>query len=524
MRDEGVQVSISRRRLLVGGAAAVGAVAFATACGSGGGGDSYTGPPVRGGTLRIGALGRPSGVTVNPYSLIANDSDMLLMSLVLDALTVPNVAAGAASNVAGRLVSSWEADPEQRVWTLTVAENAVFHDGSPVTAADVVWSLQTLRAQPSGDWKVPVPAAAISAVDSRRVRLVSDAPNSQLPMLLRLMTFVMKANSPLDIGKAVGSGPFVLDHYEDGNARLRRHEQWHGGPAMLDAIEITRFESAQALASAVTAGQIDLASNVGALAARTAAARPELSVIRRPNDLAVCLALRTTDGPFADPRVREAIRLGVDRPAMVKQVLSDYGTIGNDVLGVGDPAYDRGLPQRTRDVARARQLLREANFDTSAAYRCFTKDEAIGEVDSARLIATQLADIGVRVEVVVQDSAAFYDRSWARPAAAMTTVSWATNDSLMFYAGKVLRSGTSANETAFADPEFDAAYARALATPNGPAQRDPLAAMQRIQYDRGGYVVWGTADGIDIAASRVRDAPVASGYGRVQLERTWLAP
>lgn len=517
-------MSISRRGFFASSAAA-GSIALIAACGSSPGeGDSYSGPPRRGGVLRIGALGKPSAVTTNPYSLIGNDSDMLLLSLLLDPLTVPNIAKDAPSNVGARLAASWEADPEQKAWTFTIAENATFHDGSPVTAADVVWSLKTLRSRPNGDWKVPVPLEAITAVDARRVRLVSDTPNSQLPLLLRLMTFVMKADSPLDITKATGSGPFVLESYSDGNARLRRHEKWYGGPAMLDGIEITRFESSQALATAVAAGQVDLASNVGALAARTSASRSDLTVIRRPNDLAVCLALRTSDGPFADPRVREAIRLGVDRPAMVKQVLSDYGTVGNDVLGVGDPAYDRNLPQRKRDVARAEQLLSDAKFDTAIAHRLYTKDEAIGEVDSARLIATQLSDIGLKIEVVVQDPTAFYDQSWVKAAAPMTTVSWATNDSLMFYGSKVLRSGTSANETAFNDAAFDAAYIKTLATPNGSAQQESLDAMQRIQYDRGGYVVWGTADGIDIASSRVKDAPTASGYGRVQLERTWMTP
>ncbi|MFE3543783.1 ABC transporter substrate-binding protein [Nocardia sp. NPDC059177] len=516
-------MNISRRGFLVGSAAA-GSIALLAACSSGTGGETYTGPPRRGGILRIGALGKPSGVTKDPYTLIANDSDMLLMSLLLDPLTVPNVAPAATSNVGPRLASSWEADAQQRVWTFTIAENAVFHDGTPVRAADVVWSLRTLRSRPNGDWKVPVPLDAITAVDDRRVRLVSDVPNSQLPLLLRLMTFVMKAGSPTDITQAVGSGAFVLESYDDGNARLRRHEGWHGGSAMLDGIEITRFESSQALSSAVAAGQIDLASNVGALAARTVATRPDLTVVRRPNDLAVCLALRTSDGPFADPRVREAIRLGIDRPAMVRQVLSDYGSVGNDVLGVGDPAYNRGLAQRTRDVDRAKQLLRDAEFDTAATYRCVTKEEAIGEVDSARLIATQLGDIGVRIEVVVQDPTAFYDESWCKPAAPMTTASWATNDSLMFYASKVLYSKTTANETAFHDTEFDAAYEQTLALPNGPAQRDTLNTLQRIQYERGGYVVWGTADGIDIASARVRDAPTASGYGRVQLERTWMTP
>ena len=517
-------MDFSRRRFLSGTLAA-GSLVVLGACSSGEStGPAYSGPPVKGGTLRVGALGKPSGVTKDPYALFANDSDMLLMSLIMDPLTVPNIQPDATSNVAPRLAQTWEADPDQRRWVFTIADNAMFHDGTPVTAEDVAWSLRTQRTRPNGDWKVPVPLENITVLDERRVQLVSATPNSQLPLLLRLMTFGLKAGSPTDITQAVTSGPFVLDSYDDGNARLVRNDRWHGGASLLDAIELTRFESAQALAGAITTGQIDLASNVGAVAARTVESRSDLAVIKRPNDLAVCLALRTSDGPFVDPRVREAIRLGVDRPAMVTQVLSGYGTVGNDVLGVGDPNYDRGLPQRTRDVQRAKQLLSDAGFDTAATYQCFTKEEAIGEVDSARLLATQLRDIGISVDVVVQDPTAFYDESWTKPAAPMTTVSWGTNDSLMFYASKVLHSGTSANETAFDDADFDAAYEQTLGLPNGPEQKSSLDAMQRIQYERGGYVVWGTADGIDITSTRVRDAPTAAGYGRVQLERTWLTP
>lgn len=516
---------ISRRAFIAGAIAAGGAAALGGCGGSeSASGSGYTGPPRAGGTLRVGAVGKPTGTIRDPYALIANDSDMLLLSLLYDPLTVPSAQTDATSNVAPRLAASWTSDPEQRVWTFTIADGATFHDGSPVTANDVVWSLRTLRAHPSGDWKVPVPPEAITALDDRRVQLACPAPNSQLPLLLRLMTFTVKADSPVDLTKAVGSGPFLLDSYDDGNARLVRNEHWHGGAPLLDAIEVVRFESAQALGSAVTAGQIDLATNVGAVAARAAEHRDDLTVVRRPRDLTVCLALRTSDGPFTDPRVREAIRLGIDRPAMVTQALSGYGSIANDVLGVGDPNYDRELPQRTRDLDRARTLLREAGFDTGASYRCVTKDEAAGEVDSARLIASQLGDIGMRVEVVPQDVTTFYDSSWTKPDAPMSTVSWATNDSLTFFASKVLVSTTSANETAFHDPEFDAVYQQVLATPNGPQQQAQLNTLQRIQYERGGYVVWGTADGVDIVATRVRDAPTAAGYARMQLERTWLAP
>ncbi|MFC8045570.1 ABC transporter substrate-binding protein [Nocardia sp. NPDC057353] len=498
----------NRRQVLASGAGL--SVLFAlAACGNGG---SAGGPAQRGGTLRVGALGTSARTERDPHGNLSNDSDFLIASLLYDPLTVP----GADPTVVPRLARSWESDPEHRRWTFTLAENATFHDGTPVTADDVVWSLRRLRTV-AGAAKLPVAAEAITADGPNRVLLTVEEPNSELPLLVRLMTFTVKRDTT-DFTAAIGTGPFRLASRDGGTTRLVRNDGWYGGAPLLDAIEVTAFESTTALGNAVLAGQIDLASNAGAIAGRTAAGRPDLQVVRRANDTMLGLAVRTSDGPFADPRVRAALRLGVDRGALVDQVHSGYGTVANDVLGTGDPRYDRALPQRSRDLDRARALLREANFDTGARYPLVTKAEAPGEVESARVLATQLAEIGLKLDVVTEESGVFYDRSWLR--APLYTVSWGTNDSVLFYARTLLASGSNRNETAFRDAEFDAATARALAAPD---DADAIRTLQRIEYDRGGYLVWGMADGIDVAAATVRDLPTLGGYARVQLERTWLA-
>jgi peptide/nickel transport system substrate-binding protein len=194
--------------------------------------------------------------------------------------------------------------------------------------------------------------------------------------------------------------------------------------------------------------------------------------------------------------------------------------VANDILGTADPDYDTTLPQRTRDVERAKTLLREANFDTGKTYPLATKAEAPGEVESARVLATQLAEIGVKLEVVVQESNAFYDQTWLH--APLYTVSWGTNDSTLFYADKLLSSRSNRNETAFKDAEFDAATASALGARDTAEYAAACKTLQRIQYERGGYLVWGMADGIDIASAKVRDLPTLGGFARVQLERAWL--
>ncbi|MEV0299332.1 ABC transporter substrate-binding protein [Nocardia sp. NPDC050710] len=501
----------NRRQLLRGGLG-VGAILLVAACSDGG---DAGGPARRGGTLRVGALGTAARIERDPHANLSNDSDFLITSLVYDALTVP----GGNPNVAPRLAGKWEPDAERRRWTFTLAEGATFHNGTPVTSEDVVWSLRRLRSV-GGASKMPVAEADITADGPNRVVLAVPQPNTQLPLLVRLMTFTVEKDTT-DFTKAVGTGPFRLESYQGGNARLVRNESWHGPAPLLDAIEVTMFESVTALGNAVLGGQIDLASNVGAIAGRTAEGRGDLRVVRRGNDTMLGVAMRTSDGPFADPRVRTALRLGVDRAALVNQVHSGYGTVANDILGTADPVYDTTIAQRTRDTERAATLLREAGFDTGRTYPFLTKAEAPGEVESAKVIATQLADIGVKLDVVTQESNTFYDQTWLT--APLYTVSWGTNDSTLFYADKLMSAASNRNETAFKDPGFDAATAKALAALNDSEYAQATHEVQRIQYDRGGYLVWGMADGIDIASSRVNDLPTLGGFARVQLERAWLS-
>ncbi|QIJ65256.1 ABC transporter substrate-binding protein [Streptomyces sp. JB150] len=516
-------MDLTRRQLLCTGGALT-ATALLGGCGDGSDDDTAGSPgagtkPRRGGTLRVGALGRAGAITRDPHGTQANESDYLILSLVYDTLTVP----GTKPNTVPRLAAAWQPSDDLKTWRFTLAKGAAFHDGTPVTAADVVFSLRRLRATPSGASRLPgIQAKNITADGDGTVVLVSDYPNAELPQLTRLTTFVIpEGTTDKDIAKAPGTGPFTLDWFRGGNARLVRNDTWYGGDVHLDAIEVKIFESPQAMANALLSGQIDLASNVGAVAARTAANRGDIRTVRRPNDMAMPLVMRTADGPFADPRVREALRLAVDREAMVKQVLSGYGSVANDILGTGDPAYAKDIPQRTRDLARAKRLLKEAGFDTSRTYELLTTEDISGLAESATLFASQVREAGVRIKVVKQESAVFWDKTWLK--GDLYTTYWGTNDSVVFFASKTMVSDSGQNEAGWQDEEFDTAYEKAMATADATARARQLRELQQIQHERSGYLLWGMADGIDLAAPAVQGLPKLPGYGRVQLERAWLA-
>ncbi|NKI41920.1 ABC transporter substrate-binding protein [Streptomyces physcomitrii] len=516
-------MGVTRRQLLWAGTG-IGAAGLLAACSGGdddgaGASDGQAEKPRPGGTLRVGALGHTSAVTRDPHGTQANESDYLILALVFDTLTVP----GAESSTAPRLAASWKSSADLRTWKFTLAEGAAFHDGTPVTPKDVVWSLKRLRGTPSGAARLPgVQAENISAEGADTVVLVSDYANAEFPLMTRFASFVMKEGTKdSEIAKAPGTGPFKLDWFRGGNARLVRNEKWHGGPVHLEAVEVTMFDTPQAMTNALLAGQIDLASNAGAVAARTAKAREDIQVLRRPDDMAMPIVMRTAKGsPFADRRVREAIRLVVDREAMVRQVLSGYGKVANDILGTGDPDFAEDIPQRGRDLAKARRLLAEADFDLSRTYELTTTEDIPGLADSATLFARQAREAGIKVEVVKQESGAFWEKTWK--SGDFYTSYWGTNDSVVFYASKTMVSEAGQNEAGWDDPGFDSAYREAIGGTDPKQRAAALRDLQQIEHDRSGYLLWGMADGIDLAASKVRNLPELPGYGRVQLEGVWL--
>ncbi|MFD3876575.1 ABC transporter substrate-binding protein [Streptomyces microflavus] len=518
-------MGVTRRQLLWAGTG-LGAAGLLAAC-SGGGAESKStaasggadDKPRSGGTLRVGALGRASAITRDPHGTQGNESDYLILALVFDTLTVP----GSRTNTAPRLAASWEPSTDLKTWKFKIAQGAVFHDGTPVTSEDVVWSLKRLRDTPSGAARLPgVQAKNISAESTDTVVVVSDYANAQFPLMTRFSSFVMKKGTKdAEIAKAPGTGPFQLDWFRGGNARLVRNEKWYGPKVHLDAIEVTMFETPQAMTNALLAGQIDLASNAGAVAARTAESRKDLQVLRRPDDMAMPIVMRTAKGsPFVDERVREAMRLVVDREAMVEQVLSGYGTVANDILGTGDPDYAKGIPQRKRDVAKAKQLLKDSGFDLSKTYELVTTEDIPGLADSATLFANQAREAGIKIKVVKQESGAFYEKTWKTGDFYVTY--WGTNDSVVFFASKTMVGEAGQNEAGWNDAGFDAAYRKVIGTADPKQRTAALTELQKIEHDRSGYLLWGMADGIDLAAAKVRNLPELAGYGRVQLEGVWL--
>jgi peptide/nickel transport system substrate-binding protein len=506
-------------------AATTGAAAL-TLVGCGGaddpGGTDDGGTPVRGGRLRAAFAGGGASETLDPH--LANlFADVARAKALFDKLA----DYGADLSARPRLAAGWEPNKTLDRWRVTLRE-AAFHDGRPVTAADVLHSYRRI-ADPKRAFRAkaslePIDLAASRATGERAVEFVLKRPTAEFPNILAAFGayIVPEGATGFDTGP-IGSGPFRFVSFTPGrSAVFRRHDAYWDGAPHLDEIEFVVANEESARVNALLGAQVEYAHELTPTTARAHEGKGQIEIVRLRGSAMQAFAMKTDRAPFDDQRVREAFFLIADRQELIDGALSGAGRIGNDLFGKGYEYYADDLPQRAQDLDRARALLKQAGAE-NLEVTLDTSSVAAGFTEAASIFRDQAAEAGVTVNVKVGSKDSYWSdildggtlccyRSGAMPIEA--------------HISQRLLTGSTTNATKWRHKDFDALYQQAQSTP-GRADRAALfARMQRRLHAEGGFLVWGFADWIIGTARNVRgverDAP-ANTLDWARFDRVWLA-
>lgn len=480
------------------------------------GGDDAAGSS--GGTLRYVAVGAPATAIHDPHGGIGNQSDLTRFALLYDVLAKP----GADGGTELRLATSIEPDGDDlTTWTVELRDGVTFSDGRPVRAADVLFSLRRIHEKAAENFgrMQMFDLAASRAVDDRTLSLKTVRPYAEVPRALESVTFVVPEGTT-DFGRPVpGSGPYEMAGGTAQNAVLERNDDWWGPEPPTERIEIRAVPDPQARAQAVISGQADVAGSVAPATAKRVAGDARLQVVHRPAVTMYPFVMRLDREPFDDPRVREAVKLAADRRELLDKVFLGFGKVGNDLLTPADPSSPAGVPQRERDVARARALLAEAGHPDGLDLTLATTTSYPGMDTAATLLAQQLAEAGVRVKVENEPPDTYWTDVFAK---APFYTGFFGGIPFTDVARVSLLGDAPTNETAWKRPAWDEAYHDAMGVADEAERRRRLGGLQRELRDEGGYLVWGVGDGLDLAAAGVRGLPTGAGFGSVFIERVRL--
>ncbi|NBP50159.1 MAG: hypothetical protein EBU70_03040 [Actinobacteria bacterium] len=412
---------LSRRRFIQG-VAATGIGAGLVGLAACGGDDATTeeatdttAAPV-GGPLKI-AIGK---VANPPTPFTTNDQGSLqILGCVGEYLAWENDK----GEVEPRVAESWESTDGGTTWTYKIRQGITFHDGSPLTADDVVWSItshldEANASTQAGTFAGVLTAAGVTKVDDSTVQFVCDAPTGALPNLLSSTTYGLVMMKNGDKGgdgwqtTMNSCGPWVLESYTEGTGATftKNASYWDTNrqPAF-DTLELIQFDSADAAIAQLATGELDIVSFVSASSVASVDSSVA-DIVRVPSSGTLMVHMRNDFGPFQDKRVRKAAALTLARADYLSGVLAGEGSLGNDSpTSAYQTLNDGSVPQREKDLEQAKALMAEAGVTDG-----FEVDLSSYSRDDINLLApylqSALAEIGITVTIKQADS--YYSPPW----------------------------------------------------------------------------------------------------------------
>jgi peptide/nickel transport system substrate-binding protein len=489
-------------------AAAAGVVALVSGCGSSSQTQTQKGSaPRRGGTLRFGGAGGSSKDYMDP-GVSFSDVDAARDQATFEPLAGTDAGGNVVLNSLAEEFSSTTPD----VWTIRVRDGIEFHNGKTLGADDVIYSIQRM-ANP----KVGLAAAAqlasidpsrMTKLDRRTVRLVLKQKDvTILPTLSSPWTGIVPVGySPHRAGGAsvaeqIGTGAYMLKSYTPGQQSVHVRFPHYWRTTYLDELVITDLTDT-ARVNALLGGQVDAATQIPSVQAKQVAGSGAAHLLVSPSQTFGPLLMQVKTPPFNDVRVRQAMRLLANRPQMVALALGGYGRVGNDVPSPFDPAYDAALPQRQQDIQQAQSLLKAAGHQ-GLTVTLVTAAVLQGLTQACTVFAENAKAAGVKVNVNVIDSSTLYGPRYLK---------WPF--SVDYYSGEgylqqvaVWGLPTSPyNETGWPDAQhasYVSLYKEARSTLDPTKRTEIIHAMQQIEHDAGGAIIWGFVDHTDGYGTKV---------------------
>lgn len=307
-------------------------------------------------------------------------------------------------------------------WDVTVRADARFSDGTPVTAADVEFSFGSMLAADSDSVYHKTYRerfVRVEALDARRARFHLQRPLATLMSDLDQGILSARAAGPTGRFGArppVGAGPYRLVELTASHALLQANPHYHLGAPKLPKVEIRFVRDQAARILMLVGGSADLLQNAVRLdLLDDVASRPRVAVERGPSQILTYLMFNNEDPLLARKEVRQALAMAIDRERLIAAKFSGRAVLATGLLPPGSPFYEGDVPRWSYDPARARRMLDEAGLRDpdgdgprprfSLSYK--TSADAF-RVSVARVVAAQLAEIGVAVEVRSFEFATFF--------------------------------------------------------------------------------------------------------------------
>ena len=500
---------VSRATFLKGAAGVVGLGAAGPLLGAASARAASSAKPVYGGTLNVAYPGGGTSETLNP-TLGVTPIDESRIQALFDPLVLVN----ADLSTRPGLALDWIPNKDATVWEVKLRPGVTFHNGKTFGPDDVIYSLHQMAKSTSAalPFVSNIRLGELKAINATTLRIPLTLPDASLKEnFVYYNTWIMQ-NGETNFSRPVGTGPFKFQSFTPGQQSVfvKNPHYWQSGKPYVNTLKILSVTDPSARLNSLLSGQIDAMALMPYAQAKAHQSVGDITVLVGKAPQALVFYMETTKAPFNDNRVRTAMKLIANRPALVADAISGYGTVGNDIMGKGLAFYDNSIPQRTQDIAKAKSLLKAAGHEKLSVTMQIS-NLIPGFIESATLFAQQATAAGVTVKLQTVDASAYFNPSLTYLKMLFAESQWPVQ-SLKFFYQQSLASNAPYNESHWQSSSFNNLLQKAIGELNQAKAQAYWNQLQEIQWNQGGYICWTNADYVDALSTKVKGlAPSSAG-------------
>ena len=401
----------TRSRLLTAGIAALALIA--AGCGG-----SSTGPS--GGSTGAGSAVNTLVIanavkvdTLDPEANSVNESIWLDQNLY-SRLLQPNAT---GTGLLPDLATSWAISKDGLTYTFHLRPDAKFSDGSPVTSADVVYSINRSR-HFSGGWGFLLTAVKkISADGPHTVVVTLSQPHAPLLSDLAMYAYsivpekLVKAQGASFFQHPVGSGPFMVTSFKsDSEVDMARNPHFYGTKPKIDKVRLLIVPNDNTRVLMLESKKVDVIENPPGNLVTQINKTPGLSVQLFPSTRVDFIQLDEHYAPFKKEQVRQALNYAINRNAIVKLAYQGHATPGSSFMPYKMKFWDSALKPYPYDPAKAKQLLAQAGYPHGFKTFLITVSGDVAGQAEAVVIKQELAQVGITVSIQSYELTTAYNK------------------------------------------------------------------------------------------------------------------
>ena len=415
------------------------------------------------------------------------------------------------------LAEEYSANSDNTEWSFKLRKDVKFHDGTPFTADDVIYTMSRHYGEKSTSTAKTLVADVKEwkKIDSHTVKAVMEGPNADLPVILGTPQFKMIKDGTTDFQNPVGTGPFTLKEFQPGvrSIHVRNEHYWREG-ANADELEIFAITDKVARLSALLSGDIDLMAQLDPKAIKVVEGTDGVGIwsVAAGGYMGICAMTHTSPGN--DPDFVKALQYIQRREKIVKSILKGQGTVGNDhPINISYGAdHCSELPQREHDLDKAKFHLKKSGITEAELH---VAEVAPGVTDICLLAQREAQKIGLDLQIKKVPNDGYWGAVWMKTP--LNVVSWNMRPSANVMLTLAFAPDAPWNDTFWKNDRFGMLLAESRAVTDPGKRHEMYCEMQKLisvgtdEFPGSGMVIMTHRNYVDAKSDKIE------GIGRMPL-------